>query len=810
VIRGSLLASEKDDRRANVRGLTRARSILLGLLFPALVTLLAVYGVSSFRANADERRRGQILLQQIIAATDRQDLLVSKMAGLGVVSTGSPHLAFELELSSLPDEVAALERSIDDHLTSLHLLSPPEPELRQVIEANGAYQSVVATQTQMLLAREFDDAWIFNRRRVEPASATLHGAVGDANDAYNYLAEESNTIATLGTIGVLGVMALVLAFFQFERNRRARALVESEARIFKDNEARFRALIQNSSDLVTVTSANLVSRYHSPAAEGLLGLAADEAAGKKLTDFVVESDLGTFEAMHQALMNDPKTSRSIECRLIRRDGTTRAVEVTATNCLDVPNVHGLIFNSRDISERKIAEGQRVALEKQLTHQAFHDPLTNLANRALFKDRVDHALARQSRTRESLAVLFLDLDNFKSINDTLGHEAGDSLLRSVAGRLQKCLRDADTIARMGGDEFAILLESIEVSADAYVVADRVVEALQMPFDLDGRHVLCGGSVGVAFGGSEDLESEDLLANADVAMYAAKDRGKGCWDAYRADMRRSLLHRMDLEENLQKAVEEQQFVVHYQPIVQVDGGLITGVEALVRWMHPNRGIVAPAEFIPLAEETGLIIPIGRWVLEQACAQVKQWQSQFLSETQLKVSVNLSVRQFQQANLLQDVTRVLDTTGLSPDSLILEITESILVHDSTAAVQKLKELKELGVQLALDDFGTGYSSLSYLRRFPIDVLKIDKSFIDDVHTDSEESALARAILQIGEALHLRTVAEGIELEEQAKELRALGCEEGQGYFFARPLEPGSIAALLAQVELRQNVEERVTSPA
>ena len=771
-----------------------ARSVWFGFIIPILLTLLAVFGITTVSSNADDRRQGQILLARVDAAANRQSVLVSEVSGLGIVVQDTANLSFERSLADLPVRIEQHNRQIEADLKRLQELSPPEMELASVAAHSEAYQKILARQVLLLLDRRFDEAWSFDRQRVQPTFLSLREHVRELDVAYAKLAESANSAANWGTAAILAVTVLVLGYLQFERARRERDLLMAERRIIQESEERFRSLVQNSSDVISITGEDLIARYHSPAIEWLLGIHPDAGVGVKLEDLVRNEDVSMFQAMCKEAMAAPGATSSVECRMRHADGSARDVEIWATNSLDVPNLAGLVFNIRDITERKEAERERAALEQQLAFQAFHDPLTGLANRVLFKDRIDHALARCARSKEEIAVLFLDLDNFKSINDTLGHDAGDCMLRGAAERLQSCLRDSDTIARFGGDEFAILLEGIDEERTVYVVAQRLVESMKQPFDLDNRQMLSSASVGVAFSGPRGEGAEELLANADVAMYAAKSQGKSCIETYRPDMRRSLIKRMDLEAGLRRAVRDGEFVLHYQPIVEVEDGRITGLEALVRWNDPDRGIVPPLEFIPLAEETGLILPLGKWVLEQACAQASTWRRAF-HDFDLKISVNISARQFQQPTFVSEVAEILRLTQLPPTSLVLELTESILVQDSSAAVRKIGDLKELGVQLALDDFGTGYSSLNYLRAFPIDVLKIDKSFIDGIAKGVEESALARAIVQIGETLCLRTVAEGIESEEQAAELRSLGCGEGQGFFFARPLDSDAVESLLAE---------------
>ncbi len=441
-------------------------------------------------------------------------------------------------------------------------------------------------------------------------------------------------------------------------------------------------------------------------------------------------------------------------------------------------------------ERSLAEVTR--LKEQLKHQAFHDTLTGLANRELFTDRVEHAAARGERGSAAIAVLFLDLDDFKTINDSLGHEWGDELLSAFAERLRSCLRPADTAARLGGDEFAILLEGISGTRDAVAVAERISVALEKPFTLQGKEMSVGTSIGIALSTTGRDGASDLLRNADVAMYAAKSRGKNRYEIFQPSMHVAALERLELKEDLQRAIERRELVLHYQPIVELETQQITGAEALVRWNHPRRGLVSPADFIPLAEETGLIHPIGRWVLEESCRQVRLWQARYPRREPLFLSVNLSAKQIQNERLTEDVAGALQRSGMMPRTLILEITESMLL-DRDVAMRRLAELRALGARVAVDDFGTGYSSLSYLNRFPIDILKVDKSFVREIGNAPEEEILAHAIIDLTRTLGLEAVAEGIEQRSQGDRLHELGCRFGQGYFFSAPLDARGIEELL-----------------
>ncbi len=449
-----------------------------------------------------------------------------------------------------------------------------------------------------------------------------------------------------------------------------------------------------------------------------------------------------------------------------------------------------------LNDARTVAALKTALD-DATHRAFHDSLTELPNRALFLDRLDHALARARRQGSSVVVVFLDVDDFKVVNDSLGHGSGDELLVEVAKRLRRCLRSADTAARLGGDEFAILLEDADDALEVTKLVERVLGVLKQPWTLRGSDVFVGASAGIAVAESGEDNGVDLLRNADMAMYRAKSEGKGRYCFYEPVMHAALLRRIELEADLRRGIECHELRLHYQPIVSVGDGRLLGVEALVRWSHPSGRTVPPLEFIPLAEETGLIVPLGRWVLEEACRQLRAWQDDGVLSPATYVSVNVSARQVHDSDCCGDVYEVLAATGLSPGSLVVEITESVLMNDTEATMAKLRDLKRLGVRLALDDFGTGYASLGYLRRFPMDLLKIDKSFVQELGSDAEDASLAHVIVQLGEILQLQTVAEGVEGTVQHERLRALGCDMAQGFLFARPMPADELPEVVARFE-------------
>jgi diguanylate cyclase (GGDEF)-like protein/PAS domain S-box-containing protein len=547
----------------------------------------------------------------------------------------------------------------------------------------------------------------------------------------------------------------------------------------REGEARFGTLVQHSSDLITVLDADATIVYQSPSIEKVLGLTPEEVLGTRFDHLLQPGEQSRLLHLlaDASLVADAETE-VLECFLMHRDGTPRHFEVLHTNLLGDEHVQGIVLNSRDVSERK-------AFERQLAHQAFHDPVTGLANRALFGERVRHAVSRARRDTRGLAVVFMDLDDFKTVNDSLGHAAGDQVLIEVAKRLSESIRSSDTAARFGGDEFAILLEDVDSVQQAAETAERILESLTVPLRLAEKEVVVRSSLGIAMvEGGDPTDAEELTRNADAAMYIAKRDGKGGYRLFEPAMHEGVLARLELRADLQRALTDDQFELFYQPLVRLDSGRVTGLEALLRWNHPQRGLVSPDDFIPFAEDTGLIVPIGRWVLREGCRHARRLQDSVHSDPPVSMSINLSVKQLQHSDIVADVREALAESGLDARYLTLEITETVMMADADLAVQRLEELKALGVRLAMDDFGTGYSSLSYLSRFPVDVLKMDRSFLREGQSPGA-NGLATAVVALGETLRLQVVAEGIEFSEQWSTLRDLGCEIGQGYHFAKPMQ-------------------------
>ena len=668
------------------------------------------------------------------------------------------------------------------------------------------------------------------------------------------------------------------------------------------SEARFRALVQNSSDFITVLGSDGLVEYVSPAMTRTMGYRQDELLGKAPAELIHPDDIDTLAGQFAEVLRYSGATRTVTYRGRHADGSYRQLEAIITNLLAEPAVRGIVINTRDVTERRdvlrtLAEseqrykslfehnpnavysfdlagtftsanpacetvsgyrvdelvgssfvslivpedrdramesfqaaaageaqadeiaiqhqqGHRVELhvtkmpivvdgeivgvygvakditerrelERQLEHRAFHDALTGLPNRALFMDRLGHALARRDRSPESVAVMFLDLDRFKIINDSLGHERGDVLLVAATGRVRRCLRAGDTLARHAGDEFTLLVEDLHSTDDAIALAERIVGELNVPFKIEGNEVMVTASIGIAMLESADEWPGRLLRKADVAMYRAKERGRNRYALFDADTAGRSLSRLDFEAELRAALERREFVLHYQPNLAVDTRTPVGVEALVRWMHPERGLLAPAEFISVMEESGLIVALGRYVIEEACAQARQWQERCPASTELFIAVNISALDLDHDDLVHHVTDALARYDLDPGRLVLEITERVIMEEPEVVMGTLERLKAIGVRIAIDDFGTGYSSLAYLKRLPVDILKVDRMFVDGLGKSAEDGAIVAAIIGLANTLGLSSVAEGVETEEQLVVLQELGCDVAQGFHLATPLD-------------------------
>jgi diguanylate cyclase (GGDEF)-like protein/PAS domain S-box-containing protein len=559
-----------------------------------------------------------------------------------------------------------------------------------------------------------------------------------------------------------------------------------------DEKERAQVTLNSIGDAVISTDVAGIVTYMNIVAERLTGWPSAEAVGRRLEDVFQIIDAETRATVPNPMARATQQNKTVglppTCILIRRDGFEAAIEDSSAPIHDRRGqVTGAVMVFHDVT------GARAQSQK-LAHLAQYDSLTDLPNRALFNDRLSHAIAAAHRHHTALVVIYLDLDRFKHINDSLGHLVGDRLLQSVALRLNECVRTSDTVSRQGGDEFVILLSEVTHAQDAAICAEKLLQSIRRPYVLDEHELHVTASIGIVVYPEDGIGMEALLQNADSAMYEAKDRGRDNFQFYRTELNSRASMRQTVETGLRRAIEQNELALHYQPIMNVQTGEIAGAEALLRWDSPALGFMLPDDFIPVAEESGLIVPIGQWVLRQACMQAKAWPDTGSSPRRL--AVNVSAVELRSKNFVNGVASILAETGFDPWNLELEITETFLMQDSKSTAIVLHEIKALGVQLALDDFGTGYSSLSYMRRFPIDTLKVDRSFVSDLTTDPDDASVVTAVINMGRSLHMRVVAEGVETHEQLEFLVKHDCSEAQGYHFSQPLKSEYFADFLSQM--------------
>jgi diguanylate cyclase (GGDEF)-like protein/PAS domain S-box-containing protein len=570
-----------------------------------------------------------------------------------------------------------------------------------------------------------------------------------------------------------------------------RSMVERAANgdaLFKEKE-RAEVTLNSIGDAVMSTDEWCCVTYLNVVAENLTGWLGTEAAGRPLEEVFHIIDATTREPVANPMALAIRENRTVgltpNCLLVRRDGVEAAIEDSAAPIHDRRGqVTGAVMVFHDVSTAR-------ALSLRMSYLAQHDGLTELPNRLLLNDRLAQSMALVHRRQQKLALLFLDLDHFKHVNDSLGHAIGDRLLQSVAKRLHACVRSSDTVSRQGGDEFVILLSQVMHAQDAGISADKILLALSKPHRIDEHDIHITASIGIVTYPDDGTEAQVLLKNADFAMYQAKDSGRSNYQFFQSDLNVTAIERQAIDNGLRHAIERDELVLHYQPKVNLAMGAISGVEALIRWRHPLRGLLYPSQFISVAEEFGLIVPIGKWVLREGCRQAKAWQDSGLPPIQ--IAINVSAVELRARNFVEGVRTILKETGLEPRYLELELTETFLMQDTKSTAVVLEALKDMGVQLALDDFGTGYSSLSYMRHFPIDTLKIDQSFVRNLATDADDASIVSAVINMGSSLHMRVVAEGIETQEQLAMLREQRCPEGQGFYFSRPVIAEGIVSLL-----------------
>jgi diguanylate cyclase (GGDEF)-like protein/PAS domain S-box-containing protein len=558
--------------------------------------------------------------------------------------------------------------------------------------------------------------------------------------------------------------------------------------LFEEKE-RAQVTLNSIGDAVVSTNATGHVTYLNVVAESMTGWSREEAAGHSIEEVFPIINAATREhvpnPMASAIHQNKIIGLTSNCVLVRRDGSETAIEDSAAPIHDRHgHVTGAVMVFHDVTTAR-------AMSARMSHLAQHDSLTDLPNRALLADRLGQSMALAYRHRQKMAVLYLDVDRFKNVNDSLGHAIGDRLLRSVAQRLVGCVRVTDTVSRQGGDEFVVLLSEETHAQDAAISAEKIILSLSKPFHIDQHEISVTASIGIAIYPDDGTDAETLMKHSDFALLHAKNMGRNNYQFFKADMNVRALETQSLENSLRHALERQEFVLHYQPKMNLETGSIVGVEALIRWHHPQRGVVLPGQFIPIAEDCGFIVPISRWVLREGCRQARAWQDEGLAP--MRIAINISAVDLRSKDFTAGVRSILSETGLEPRYLELELTETFLMQDPQATAAVLRELKVMGVQLALDDFGTGYSSLSYLKRFPIDTLKIDRSFVCGLAADADDASIVAAVISMGRSLRMRVVAEGVETEQQLKFLQEHNCPEGQGYYFSHPVDAEGITALL-----------------
>ena len=679
-----------------------------------------------------------------------------------------------------------------EQITKSRLLGNLE-KIERVAEQFTSYRSLVSEELRLLGDGRVTEVLTLNEEQTDPTFEQLHEAVTEMKTAYEDQASKAFALATLGSVVIVVASSAAITFliWRLWHSRATARILGAETMAIRGQERRFRALVQDSSDVIALLQADSTIRFITPASQRLLGLPPEQLVGMMAIEFIHPDDLLTVRSFWRALRDRPSAQTRIQFRWRHADGSWLYLDTTWTNQMDNQAVGAFVVNARDITDQR-------ALEEQLQRQALTDPLTNLANRVLFSNRAQHALTSAVRTRRSVGVLVLDLDDFKAVNDSFGHPVGDEVLVAFAAILRESVRAADTVARIGGDEFAILCE-MKRKSDAEAIAQRIIQRLESPFRVQGREIIVSASIGIAISKvgrqSPEAAADQLINNADLAMYGAKARGGGTYVAFDPAIQVTDRSENELMTALRHCVERGELRLHYQPIVTLWTQAIHGFEALLRWQHPERGLLAPAAFIHLAEQTGDIVAMGRWVLQEACGEARRWQQYCPSDPPLRISVNISPRQLRDPGLVQDVATALRDSGLDPHSLILEMTESAILKGEDM-VHALFELRELGVELAIDDFGSGYSSLSYLATLPVNIIKLDKPFVDSLLASREDAEVVRTIADLARRLGLQTVAEGVELAQQWTQLQEFGYDYGQGYYYARPMDAQAVQRFLQEI--------------
>ena len=752
-------------------------TLVFGLFAMAIVALASL---SWFQRNqAEEARSTQVTLNQVA-------VLAREINNLTWTALQQRNLTPEAET-----EMRAARQRLSQAVLAARSQTDPVSALQKVWPALDNYNISAGRQWILIQVGNFDQAKQIDFQEVSPQFDLMQHQVQIAIGAEDKWAQEVGLRARneLLAATILAAIAMLVLFLRLQRHEHIGQLEETERTALRESEERFRALTEQSTDIILIVDLSGKIKYASPSVHTVLAVLGNSLVGTSMIDLVHPDDFAkTMTAGPRAVAGGK--NELIEFRLRHADGTWLFFECVVRNLIQHKNIGGLVYNARDITERKHAQDQ-------LLFNATHDALTGLPNRALFLGRLQSVVDRIKRhSREVAAVLFIDMDDFKVVNDCYGHATGDVLIKEVSNRLRACMRSDGTIARMGGDEFTVLVEDVTDPSDAIRVAERIQASFARPFLLEGLEVFKSASIGIALT-SPRISAEAVLQNADIAMYRAKDQGKACSELFDRTMHEQVMSRLLLEAKLRHALENEELTLHYQPIVAVDTRAVQGFEALLRWQPEDSDSIPPSTFVPIAEQSGLIVPISVWVLRKACLEAASWQQRYPADPPIYVSINISSRHFSHAGFIGHVKDALQESAVEPQSITIELTESLAMNDAVAAGQTMSQLRALGVKLSIDDFGTGYSSLSYLRRFPVDTLKIDQSFVKTM--DAENYAIVRTIVGLANNLDLKVVAEGVETTDQHQLLALAGCGSAQGYLFAEPMPASRVGVFIDSNRLK-----------
>ena len=747
----------------------------LALLFGFLATAIAVLvTLSSFQKNqVDEARSAQQILNQI-------SVLTREINNLTWTTLQKQNLTPEADL-----EMRAARHALPNVVLAAHLHSYGDSGLENARRVLETYIASADRQWILMQVGNFDEAKQVDFQEVIPQFDVVQHQVQVAMEAEDDWAQvvAQRVRNEIVAAAVLAAMAILILFLRLQRQEHLSQLEATERAALRESEERFRALTEQSADIILITDPTRQIQYASPSVHSVLAQHADNLAGTNLAHLVHPED---FPKIISTELGSVRYGENpiVEVRLRHVDGRWLYFECIVRNLIHHKNIGGIVFNARDITERKHAQ-------EELLFNATHDALTGLPNRFLFLGRLQSVVDRAKRhPHQAAAVLFIDIDDFKVVNDCYGHATGDVLIKEVSNRLRACMRSDGTIARMGGDEFTVLVEEVGDPSDAIRVAQRIQSAFARPFSLEGLDVVKSTSIGIALT-SPELTAEAVLQNADIAMYRAKDQGKACTELFDRTMHEQVTRRLFVEAKLRAALENQELMLHYQPIVAVETGAVQGFEALLRWHPPGSNSIPPSTFVPVAEECGLIVPISVWVLRTACIEAASWQKHYPGGPPLYVGINISSKHFSHAGFIEHVKNALEQSAVDPQCVTIELTESVAMKDVAATEQTMAKLRNLGVKLSIDDFGTGYSSLSYLRRFPVDALKIDQSFVKTM--DAENYAIVTTIVGLARNMNLNVVAEGVETTGQHQLLALAGCGSAQGYLFAEAMPASSVGVFI-----------------